>query len=461
MRRGVHYDDRLNDPSRVPIPEDADVLRLLGGDPQLVVDVIAAEELPPVPPRVAIRVAENGSYGVFERDGSRVTCLAPGSVVRNAHIVQHTRLFGVIAQRDDRHARYAAAQRLTGEQSPARALFERVVSAGRSVSREDFHAFAWFAPVLGRPLFDFYSQSIAASWMRALNLRKRRHATGRAAPILAGYESYFFRLGNLAITVALSGRRMIEDNQIRAEDAYERLVAGLLRLGTVGAAVRSSWVAAKLGNAILQTVKERYQSAQTPVDLVYAAGPLLAIAARHKNLRAEITKALRGRLANLAPAHAAFATDFKERVSCIADQIRPKEETDYSLLRLLGIVQYQKLTEQLPSDSPLRTNQFDRMPADLACAVLADSVEPINTEDAYWQYLRLAPLVALQEPESFCLPQELLTALARKWTTEDSVRLARGQTNCSDPVRAAHKLGRNEPCPCGSKKKYKLCHGKG
>ena len=29
-----------------------------------------------------------------------------------------------------------------------------------------------------------------------------------------------------------------------------------------------------------------------------------------------------------------------------------------------------------------------------------------------------------------------------------------------EPVRVAQKVGRNEPCPCGSGKKYKQCHGK-
>ena len=28
------------------------------------------------------------------------------------------------------------------------------------------------------------------------------------------------------------------------------------------------------------------------------------------------------------------------------------------------------------------------------------------------------------------------------------------------PVRTEKKIGRNEPCPCGSGKKYKNCHGK-
>ena len=29
------------------------------------------------------------------------------------------------------------------------------------------------------------------------------------------------------------------------------------------------------------------------------------------------------------------------------------------------------------------------------------------------------------------------------------------------PMRAQPKVGRNDPCPCGSGKKYKNCHGKG
>ncbi|MDP2953457.1 MAG: SEC-C metal-binding domain-containing protein, partial [Chloroflexota bacterium] len=30
-----------------------------------------------------------------------------------------------------------------------------------------------------------------------------------------------------------------------------------------------------------------------------------------------------------------------------------------------------------------------------------------------------------------------------------------------EPVKAVHKVGRNDPCPCGSGKKYKKCHGAG
>jgi preprotein translocase subunit SecA len=29
------------------------------------------------------------------------------------------------------------------------------------------------------------------------------------------------------------------------------------------------------------------------------------------------------------------------------------------------------------------------------------------------------------------------------------------------PIRVEQKVGRNDPCPCGSGKKYKNCHGQG
>jgi len=33
------------------------------------------------------------------------------------------------------------------------------------------------------------------------------------------------------------------------------------------------------------------------------------------------------------------------------------------------------------------------------------------------------------------------------------------QAEAPKPVRAGAKIGRNDPCPCGSGKKYKKCHG--
>ena len=38
-------------------------------------------------------------------------------------------------------------------------------------------------------------------------------------------------------------------------------------------------------------------------------------------------------------------------------------------------------------------------------------------------------------------------------------RPRRSRRTPQQPVRAAPKVGRNQPCPCGSGKKFKNCHG--
>ena len=43
---------------------------------------------------------------------------------------------------------------------------------------------------------------------------------------------------------------------------------------------------------------------------------------------------------------------------------------------------------------------------------------------------------------------------------EAAARAGEGEKSRPAPVIAEKKVGRNDPCPCGSGKKYKQCHGK-
>ncbi len=47
---------------------------------------------------------------------------------------------------------------------------------------------------------------------------------------------------------------------------------------------------------------------------------------------------------------------------------------------------------------------------------------------------------------------------------EDEKRAAasapQGEVRRTSPIKSGPKVGRNDPCPCGSGKKYKNCHGK-
>ena len=46
---------------------------------------------------------------------------------------------------------------------------------------------------------------------------------------------------------------------------------------------------------------------------------------------------------------------------------------------------------------------------------------------------------------------------------EEAQRQAAGpqRPRATQPIHVGPKVGRNDPCPCGSGKKYKNCHGRG
>ena len=41
-----------------------------------------------------------------------------------------------------------------------------------------------------------------------------------------------------------------------------------------------------------------------------------------------------------------------------------------------------------------------------------------------------------------------------------AVAVADAEPSAAPFVRSSQKVGRNDPCPCGSGKKYKQCHGR-
>ena len=43
---------------------------------------------------------------------------------------------------------------------------------------------------------------------------------------------------------------------------------------------------------------------------------------------------------------------------------------------------------------------------------------------------------------------------------EEALAAAEEAARALPPMQAGQKIGRNDPCPCGSGKKYKQCHGR-
>jgi preprotein translocase subunit SecA len=65
---------------------------------------------------------------------------------------------------------------------------------------------------------------------------------------------------------------------------------------------------------------------------------------------------------------------------------------------------------------------------------------------------------AYQRPALDAAAAERILGPAPKGPSATAVR-TNLETEPAKPVVAADKVGRNDPCPCGSGKKYKKCHG--
>lgn len=67
-----------------------------------------------------------------------------------------------------------------------------------------------------------------------------------------------------------------------------------------------------------------------------------------------------------------------------------------------------------------------------------------------------------EEIATYIMKAHVETNLERQPVVEGQIVESGGSSEpvANKPVKRAEKIGRNDPCPCGSGKKYKLCHGK-
>jgi len=80
----------------------------------------------------------------------------------------------------------------------------------------------------------------------------------------------------------------------------------------------------------------------------------------------------------------------------------------------------------------------------------------LETYESLWRMDALEAKWAAEEPPATLLPDlpddlEVAPHLRSDWS---------GSADSTTYVRSEPKIGRNDPCPCGSGKKYKKCHGK-
>ncbi len=86
-------------------------------------------------------------------------------------------------------------------------------------------------------------------------------------------------------------------------------------------------------------------------------------------------------------------------------------------------------------------------------------VEKVNREIISFLNKGSLPIAESTQVKEAKLPESDAKKLSAGREEVGSNRRVGGQTAPNSPVRVEKKVGRNDPCPCGSGKKYKNCHG--
>jgi preprotein translocase subunit SecA len=69
--------------------------------------------------------------------------------------------------------------------------------------------------------------------------------------------------------------------------------------------------------------------------------------------------------------------------------------------------------------------------------------------------------IPLRDPQNVKQAEQRRADHSRMQASRPELSANSSQPKSQAPVHVEKKVGRNEPCPCGSGKKYKNCHGKG
>ena len=123
-------------------------------------------------------------------------------------------------------------------------------------------------------------------------------------------------------------------------------------------------------------------------------------------------------------------------------------------IHLRGYAQKNPIQEYKREAFELFTQLLNRIKSEVISVLTKVRVRAEEDVEAVEQQRRSTATMTYQHAEAAPL------AAAAAGGSGDGVAAADDQENHAPYVREGRKIGRNEPCPCGSGKKYKQCHGR-
>lgn len=463
MSHAHHFLSRLD---RVEAPH-VELALSLYRDTDLIKYVLSQVRLPEGAERVALSLEDtrSGPFIIVTRQGQFVTVLAEGMSPGDHPVIPRGQLNGLTNKIEVLRARLALAEKLSGPTGKTTSLFGRIRDKEHRLSREEFLAISTMRPMLGSQTWLLLTEAS----QRLISLRGLLGHVRKAHPsnlkVLREYWKLFWICNHLMVLVSIDGREALDDLPPGISESERAITSWIgMRQGTLVSGLRALWMVAQLGKPMLHGFKKGWSEvAYTTLTLYHYGIGMGVLGLRHSKLRAEVQKAL------VMPPFAAIDEPsarewLTQRAQIVIDVMQDALEhpdVGAKVFTVAAQVEFSELSKKSHWDAKFRFENAEDVPEDLACAFLSNTL--LNYLDGGNDQLTLmigAAWAAQAEAENFYMKEEWMS-LAPQWTPDTSVSLLERlrEHNPSHPHRAQKKPGANDPCSCGSTKKYKRCCG--
>jgi SEC-C motif len=470
MGHAIHFLERLE---RLSMPQ-ADFALALYRDPDLVRFVLASVKLPDGVERVALAVENKPDtpYIIVARDGGFVTCLGKDMSVSDHVVVSRERLDRLAAERDG--IRQALGK--VHDTGSSRQIFRRLYRSGPALPREDIRTLRAVYPLYWPELL---RETIAlADQLQEFRTRYRRTRYSRlsaaAREVLRGYWQASWALGHLVGLYGTVAREATASlmSRVSMEEQMGICTSWLTtRTMSTPLVLRGAFAAARAGQELLPVYRLKFEQAETVLTFLDSVVGLTAIGLRHRKLLGEVRKFLaRRRNPVLAPdANHLMSGRMRVLLPLYERILADDGAAARTVHRHVGGALLRKIREASPPEHPIHglVAPGEDVPDEIAY-LLPLLVDTSLYRDADAQILLplLMAWVVEADLEQLYLPADTLARLQLDVSMPPERILAQLDEhalymNQMEPVRREATPGRNEPCSCGSGKKYKRCCGAG
>ncbi len=441
MSHDVHFLERL---ARVAEGQVQLALSLYR-DPALLKEVLSSASLPESSERVAISMADpvEGPFIVVTREGKFVTCLGAGMRTHDLPVVTRAKLDAVASRLEVLRERIDLARQVTenGQEPEMLPVWRKVVWESEAISREDVAMLAVWLPVMRPMLYDFMVRMSRPNRAVREKFAREKGDLDQRRKLMVDFARVIFAHAPI-ISLLLSDPAELSRLFVEGEEYLPTAVRFLIAEGTIDLLLRTRVATAngvaRGGKPYVSILKH------APPVKVVTEFYLMAIGLAHEKLRAEIAKSL--------------ADD-------AALEALGTEEMHQRMLKYAQDSVWSSFAKGAP-EFAAPYGSADKLPEHLALALLLNTGALTTDEDIEEALYPMLPMAVKLPPEDLFLPQELLEAHGKP-DEESLCHFAERHVEAlhvrrkREPVVTQAKPGRNEPCPCGSGKKYKKCCGRG